>query len=74
MTILQGNKRFAEFQFKLEDEFEELVREQSKTLFGKDTIFIYTKRKLKGVALGSTIPVSRSPGILQRPMLCRNAG
>lgn len=56
MTILQSNKRFIEFQFKLEDDFEELIREQSKTLFGKDTIFIYTKKKLKGVALGSTIP------------------
>jgi len=29
MTILQGNKRFLEFQFKLEDDFEELIREQS---------------------------------------------
>ena len=56
MTILQGNKRFLEFQFKLEDDFEELIREQSKTLFGKETIFIYTKKKLKGVVLGSTIP------------------
>jgi predicted transport protein len=56
MTILQGNKRFVEAQFKLEDDFEELVRSQSKMLFGKDTIFIYTKRKLKGVVLGATIP------------------
>jgi predicted transport protein len=56
MTLLQGNKRFVESQFKLEDDFEELVRSQSKILFGKDTIFIYTKRKLKGVVLGSTIP------------------
>ena len=56
MTILQGNKRFTETQFKLEDDFEELIRDQSKVLFGKDTIFIYTKRKLKGVVLGATIP------------------
>ena len=56
MTILQGTKRFVEVQFKLEDDFEELVRERSKILFGKDTIFIYTKRKLKGVALGASIP------------------
>lgn len=56
MTILQGNKRFIESQFKLEDDFEELIRSQSKILFGKDTIFIYTKRKLKGVVLGATIP------------------
>src|ERR1035438_7381334 len=56
MTILQGNKRFVESQYKLEDDFEELVRSQSKILFGKDTIFIYTKRKLKDVVLGATIP------------------
>jgi predicted transport protein len=56
MTILQGNKRFIESHFKLEDDFEELIRSQSKVLFGKDTIFIYTKRKLKGVVLGATIP------------------
>jgi len=56
MTILQGNKRFVESQFKTEDDFEELIRSQSKVLFGKDTIFIYTKRKLKGVILGATIP------------------
>jgi len=56
MTILQGNKRFVEFQYKSEDDFEELIRSQSKILFGKETIFIYTKRKLKGVVLGATIP------------------
>jgi hypothetical protein len=56
MTILQGNKRFIESQYKSEDDFEELIRNQSKVLFGEDTIFIYTKRKLKGLVLGATIP------------------
>ena len=56
MTILQGNKRFVESQFEYESDFEELVRSQSKVLFGEDTIFIYTKRKLKGLVLGNTIP------------------
>ncbi len=56
MTILQGNKRFVEAQFESEDDFERLIRDQSKILFGKDTIFIYTKRKVKGVALGASIP------------------
>lgn len=56
MTILQGNRRFIESQFKLEEDFEGLVRNQSKILFGKDTIFVCTKRKLKGVVLGATIP------------------
>ena len=55
MTILQGNKRFVETQFKLEKDLEELVRSQSKILFGENTIFI-TKRKLKGLVLGNTIP------------------
>jgi len=56
MNILQGNKRFVETQFEYEEDFEELVRSQSKILFGEDTIFIYTKRKLKGLVLGNTIP------------------
>jgi len=38
MTILQGNKRFIESQYKSEDDFEELIRSQSKVLFGKDTM------------------------------------
>ena len=46
MTILQGNKRFFEFQFKLEDDFEELIREQSKTLFGKDAITDHERGKM----------------------------
>ena len=56
MTIVQGNKRFSESQFGLEEDFEELIRSQSKVLFGKDTIYINTKSKLKGLVLGSTIP------------------
>jgi hypothetical protein len=56
MIILQDNKRFVETQFKLESDFEEFVRIRSKTLFGEGTIFISTKRKLKGLVLGATIP------------------
>ena len=56
MTIVQGSKRFVESPFKLEEDFEELIRSQAKILFGKNTIFIYTKRKLKGVVLGASIP------------------
>jgi hypothetical protein len=56
VTILQGNRRFVESHYRLEEDFEELIRSQSKVLFGKDTIFIYTKCKLDGVVLGATIP------------------
>ncbi len=56
MKILQGNKRFVESKFEDEKEdLEELVRSQSKVFFGEDTIFI-TKRKLKGLVRGETIP------------------
>jgi hypothetical protein len=55
MTILQGNKRFVESQFEKEDELVELVRSQSKFLFGEATIFV-PKLKLKGLVLGNTIP------------------
>jgi len=56
MTILEGNKRFVECRFKSEEEFEELIRSQSKMLFGENTIFVTTKRKLSGLTLGATIP------------------
>lgn len=56
MTILQGNKRFVELQFQSEEDFEELIRDQAKCLFGRDTIFIYTKRKVRGIAQKGTIP------------------
>src|ERR1035438_7737312 len=56
MTILQGTKRFVESQFDSEPDLEKLVRSQSKFLFGKDTIFVSTKRKLKGLVMGNTIP------------------
>jgi hypothetical protein len=38
------------------EEFEELIRLQSKLLFGGNTIFVSTKRKLAGLTLGATIP------------------
>lgn len=56
MTLVQSSKRFIEAPFKYEEDFEELIRHQSKVLFGRDSIFMYTKRKLKGAALGASIP------------------
>ena len=56
MTILQSTKRFIEFRFNLEVELEDLIRAQSTLFFGKDTIFISTKRKLTGSVLGDSVP------------------
>jgi hypothetical protein len=56
MTILQGNKRFVEAHFKLEEDLEELVSSKSERFFGAHTVFIKRKRKLKGLVLGNTIP------------------
>lgn len=51
----QGN-RYTERQFKTENEFENLVIQNSKTLFGQNSIYVDAKKKLGNEALGGVIP------------------
>lgn len=52
---MEGN-RFIETEFKAEEEFEKIVKENSKTLFGSKTIYFDLKNKIDSKSLGSSIP------------------
>ncbi len=56
MTIIGNGKRYSEYKFTSEKEFEDDVVNSSKILFGKDTIFINAKKKIEAKFLGGTIP------------------
>lgn len=56
MIILQNGQRFTEHKYQLEADFEKEIADSQKAIFGKDTIYIDTKRKIGSEALGDTIP------------------
>jgi hypothetical protein len=56
-TVLYFNgKRFNELPFQNEDEFERLVVENSRTLFGEKSLYIDLKSRVEGRVLGLAIP------------------
>ena len=55
-AIYMDGNRFIETEFKTEDEFEKIVKENSKTLFGAKTVYFDLKNKIDTRTLGSSIP------------------
>jgi len=55
-AIYMDGTRFVETEFKSEDDFEKVIKENSKTLFGSKTIYFDLKRKIDSKVLGSSIP------------------
>ena len=55
-AIYMDGDRFIETEFKLEEEFENIVKEHFKTLFGPETIYFDLKNKIDTRTLGSSIP------------------
>ena len=55
-VIYRNSNRYNERQFKSESEFEFLVVDNSKTLFGQHSIYIDAKKKIDNTALGGVIP------------------
>lgn len=55
-AIYMDRNKFTEVIFKEELEFEKLVKENSKTLFGQKIIYFDLKNKVDTISLGSTIP------------------
>ena len=55
-AIYMDGKRFIETEFKTEEDFERVVKEHSKTLFGAKTIFSDLKNKIDSRTLGSSVP------------------
>ena len=56
MTIIGNGKRYNENKFGVEKDFEDDIVASSKTLFGKNTIYINAKKKIDSKSLGGTIP------------------
>lgn len=56
MAIYGNNKRYTEYHFKIEKDFEDDVFNSAKTLFGKNTIYINAKKKIESKSLGNAIP------------------
>ena len=55
-AIYMDGQRFVETEFKLEPEFEKIVKENAKTLFGPKTIYFGIKNKIETKTLGGAIP------------------
>ena len=56
MSIIYNNKIFIEQKYSLEDDFENEIYLNYKNLFGKNTIYINSKKKIESKSLGDTIP------------------
>lgn len=56
MSIFYKDKKYLEYFFKKEQELEELVVENSKVLFGTNSVYIDAKKKINSGELGKTIP------------------
>jgi len=56
MILIQDGKRYEEKKFSLEADFEEEIFAAREAIFGKDAIFIDTKKRIGTLALGNTIP------------------
>lgn len=54
--IINGNKKYLEYNYKKESEFEQDVIKNSKELFGKNTYYIDVKKLLKSKKNSGTIP------------------
>lgn len=56
MSIIYNNKIFVEQKYSLEDDFENEIYLNYKNLFGKNTVYINTKKKIESKFLENTIP------------------
>jgi predicted transport protein len=56
MIIFLDGKRFAQYSYNNEDEFEKDVSSNAKKLFGENIIYINTKLKMGSKSLGGSIP------------------
>lgn len=56
MILLKDGQQYTEFKLKLEADFEKIIVDLHKLIFGKDTIYIDAKKKIGSTALGNAIP------------------
>ena len=56
LGVYMEGKRFTEKEFETEEEFEKVIKNNYKTLFGSKTIYLDLKNKVESRTLGSAIP------------------
>ncbi len=56
MIILKEKKKYTEYKFMLESDFEAEIVSAKELIFGKNTIYIDTKKKIGSHSLGNTVP------------------
>jgi len=56
MVLFYNGKRFVEYEFEKEADFEKEISENFKLFFGQDSIFIDAKKKIETKSLGNSIP------------------
>jgi len=56
LIIYKNDRKYYEYQYPKEEEFESDVVKNAVTFFGKKTIYIDTKKKIKSKSLGNSIP------------------
>lgn len=56
MIIYKNEKKYYEYEYLKEEEFESDVIKNAETFFGRKTIYIDTKKKIKSKSLGNSIP------------------
>jgi len=55
-AVYMEGERFTETAFEREEEFEKIIRDHSKILFGSKTVYLDLKNKVESKTLGSAIP------------------
>ncbi|GAH82281.1 unnamed protein product [marine sediment metagenome] len=55
-VIFHSNNKFTEFTYTAERDFEEIIKNNTKLLFGSSTIYIDLKAKIDTASLGGSIP------------------
>lgn len=55
-VIFQNNNKYYEFNYTQEKDFEELIKNNTKLIFGSSTIYIDLKTRIDTISLGGSIP------------------
>lgn len=55
-VIFNNNNKYTEYDYNLEKDYEEVVRRNTKNLFGSSSIYIDLKARIETISLGGSIP------------------
>ena len=55
-VIFHSNNKFTEYNYASEKDFEDVIRKNTKLLFGIPTIYIDLKTRIQTISLGGSVP------------------